>query len=269
MSLKHLRLLRASTMAAPSVERCGLQVLRHEPHASRSTFLAGTVIGDGNWCALNLHWYEYESSEAHAPNDIFIGRLSSDLLGILRDVFNPQSTEALVQQHGGELEDLIHREVVGQGCRIPRLMVRGYYVNNPDLESLTWDEARSCHVGLHIDKIEQKSSKLARERSPRLSINIGRDRRFFLFADITSDVLAEWNFESSTSASFGSHRELRHYCQKQKGLSAYRIGLPPGCFYVANTEYVVHDGSNSGSAKADEQLVLMSEDAMLALLKAH
>lgn len=268
MPLKNVRLRCSSRLAPPDVEVCSLTVLEKEDSdRHRSRLLTGAIVGDGAWKASSLNWLD--ATTVYDCQDVLIGQLSEGLLEVLRDVFNPRMTEDLVRLYKLDLELLIQQELANQGFVLPMLIIRGYFVNNPDLESLTWNEKQQCHVGLHIDRIEGASSVCPINRLPRICVNLGQENRYFLFADVTSTQVADLRGLEDTNLTTSDHSQLLSYCRLQRDLKVYRIALRPGCFYVANTEHLVHDGSNSGSRKPDEQLVLLSADAMLSLLKAH
>lgn len=244
-----------------------MRLLKTAQSNHRSQFKQGTIISNGDWRDLNQAYSEVQSGNEFHSHHVFVGAISQGLLDILREVFNPGSREAIVQEHKNAIEDIVSQELNAQISGIPRLFVRGYYVNNPNLESLTWNQAEQCHVGLHIDSIEQGSDVPRRHRAPRLCLNLGIERRYFIFADITADEVQIGKLVDKTDLRFDE--ALRRYCDTNVDLNVYRVALDAGCFYVANTEYIAHDGSNEGSSLPDEQLVFLSAEALRASLEAH
>jgi len=136
-------------------------------------------------------------------------------------------------------------------------IVGGIHVNAPGLPDTTIDPRTRRLVGLHVDRWYD-TPLLERGSSPnRICINLGGERRYFIFVNLSLDQMVRAVQESTGPAIPCSGTSLaRQFLRLFPHYPAVRLAVYPGEGYVGPTENVAHDGSSAGMCSFDVTLSL-------------
>jgi hypothetical protein len=122
--------------------------------------------------------------------------------------------------------------------------------NMPGLLTTTVNERRQRRLGIHFDSWDQLPMPMRARSRYRLSINVGAGDRFFLFmaqsAATILDAIKDDMAERSTATDM-----LRLALHRNPHWPVYRLRVPPLWGYVAQTDYLPHDGSTFGAGLHD------------------
>lgn len=124
----------------------------------------------------------------------------------------------------------------------------------PALPTATTDKTGS-RVGLHVDHVYDSELPERANASPRLSINLGVEARFFFYINLplaTIGALAvdQYPLDSQVCETHG----LRSIFMSRFGsYPVVRVRLDPGEGYIAPTENVIHDWTTPGNTVPDVQ----------------
>lgn len=120
----------------------------------------------------------------------------------------------------------------------------------PGMPTTTFNPKTNQYLGLHLDTWEFESIESRRGAKYRLSINIGKEDRFFVFSDTPADVY------------FDTHVHPRSFTdvfRRQFAIEPirfFRIRVPPGYAYIAPTDLLFHDGSSDVSRSTTAQFAV-------------
>ena len=124
----------------------------------------------------------------------------------------------------------------------------GGYCSGPNMDTTTVSIVTGKRIGVHIDTWRGEAWSNRSTTKYRLAVNIGFDKRYFVFCEKTSD---EFPVEYSKSTDplgrpmLGGTKSFRERFEATP-LRFYRLQVDPGFAYVAPTEYIFHDGSTLG-----------------------
>jgi hypothetical protein len=125
--------------------------------------------------------------------------------------------------------------------------------NAPELFATTIDNSTNRYIGLHVDSWFRLPISKRLNAPNRISINLGRDTRTFLFASTNIVEMAE----TFPNASSHPTELARYYFSEKPQTSIYALKVPPGCAYLAPTENVAHDASTIGMAHVDRTATML------------
>lgn len=121
----------------------------------------------------------------------------------------------------------------------------GLNSNRAGLVTTTVNEKRHRRLGIHFDSWDSLPMHLRGRSRYRLSVNVGAGDRYFLFMALTAaDVLDA--LKDEVSAGSNATQLLRLVLQSGPQRRVYRLRVPPLWGYVAQTDFLPHDGSTFG-----------------------
>jgi hypothetical protein len=126
----------------------------------------------------------------------------------------------------------------------------GLNSNRAGLVTTTVNEQRQRRLGIHFDSWDSLPMHMRARCRYRLSVNVGAGDRYFLFMSLSAaDVLDALRGEVSVSNN--ATQLLRMVLRKLPERRVYRLRVPPLWGYVAQTDYLPHDGSTFGAGLYD------------------
>jgi hypothetical protein len=132
--------------------------------------------------------------------------------------------------------------------------------NPPALKTTTVDTSMKKFIGLHVDNWDDNPVQWRDRAINRISINIGRSVRYFLFlplsvveiAKLMADVIVCGRVQSPDYTGLG-----RLFVERFPNFPVVRCRLAPNEAYIAPTENLVHDGSSEDQKLLDEQFTIL------------
>ncbi len=125
----------------------------------------------------------------------------------------------------------------------------GLNSNRPGLLTTTVNERRHKRLGIHFDSWDSLPMNMRSRSRYRLSVNVGAGDRYFLFMTFTAtDVLDVLRGEVNAA---NNATELLRLALRRQPHCAYRLRVPPMWGYVAQTDFLPHDGSTFGAGLFD------------------
>lgn len=128
-----------------------------------------------------------------------------------------------------------------------------FSVNDGNLATTTKYFLGKQYTGLHIDNIDKFTIDNAQHAQNRLVINLGSQKRYFLFVNQPLSEMKNWILKKR--GEFNSKNTQWHLSQLFfRTYGTYpivRIPLAPFQAYIAPTENCLHDGSTLGSTAPD------------------
>ncbi len=122
----------------------------------------------------------------------------------------------------------------------------GLNSNRAGLVTTTVNEQRHRRLGIHFDSWDSLPMHMRGRSRYRLSVNLGAGDRYFLFMALTAaDVLDALKDEVSVASN--ATQLLRLALRQPPQRRVYRLRVPPLWGYVAQTDYLPHDGSTFGA----------------------
>lgn len=126
----------------------------------------------------------------------------------------------------------------------------GLNSNRAGLVTTTVNEQRHRRLGVHFDSWDSLPMDMRGRSRYRLSVNVGAGDRYLLFMSLTAaDVLDALKGEVSVGSN--ATQLLRLALQHPPVRRVYRLRVPPLWGYVAQTDYLPHDGSTFGASLYD------------------
>ena len=126
----------------------------------------------------------------------------------------------------------------------------GLNSNQAGLVTTTVNAQRHRRLGIHFDSWDSLPMDMRARSRYRLSVNVGAGDRYFLFMALTAaDVLDALKDEVSVASN--ATQLLRLALRKSPQRRVYRLRVPPLWGYVAQTDYLPHDGSTFGAGLYD------------------
>lgn len=129
--------------------------------------------------------------------------------------------------------------------------------NPPGLNTVTFDKSQGAFVGLHVDSWDRLSADRQDWARNRITINLGREDRYFLFINLTlKEILSILNNADLDRVQRNDwQRDLRAEFMKQHPTyPAIKVRISPGEAYIAPTENMIHDGCTVGKKYFDSIL---------------
>jgi hypothetical protein len=115
------------------------------------------------------------------------------------------------------------------------------------------DEAGVTFSGLHVDDWDRLSLGQRHRSRRQMSINLGAEDRYFVFAEPPADVVAQKlgpALEQRTSAGVYSGLGAALFAHRPHTV-LYRVRVRPGEAYMAPTDNLIHDGNTLGTTAPD------------------
>jgi hypothetical protein len=119
----------------------------------------------------------------------------------------------------------------------------------PGLETVTVDPHRSDYLGLHLDSWEGRSYAARKTARTRVCVNLGPQKRWFLFVGLSLPTIAEAIRAKRNDEFLLEPNELVHaFFREFPDFPVSRLAVDPGQAYFADTDNLIHDGSSFGAA---------------------
>jgi len=139
-----------------------------------------------------------------------------------------------------------------------------FSVNDGNLSTTTKYFKGKQYAGLHIDNTDNLTIENARYANNRLCINLGTQKRYFLFVNQSLSEMKDWIVRKK--GSFNQKNTQWHlsqlFCRTYGTYPIVRIPLQPFQAYIAPTENILHDGSSIGSTAPDITYTLLGKFAL-------
>lgn len=100
------------------------------------------------------------------------------------------------------------------------------------------------YAGLHIDSYDQKLLDDAKHARQRMTIHLGKEKRYLLFINLSVDQLREKLLEVGIMAdnSFGQTKLVYEFLKRFPDTPLIKLEQRPYEAYIAPTENIIHDG---------------------------
>lgn len=254
----------------------GIRILNARSSASCLDFSAGTyrAASDVSICDL------YES-DAHIPKGEWAPVENMSCLPPQRDSSNTIALTSVPSRVTAEILALIERRravlkpvfnvmdltceevqaltaILAQvpGIRVaedPKAVARVRYRSG--LPTATFNVKTGKQIGLHVDIWDRMGWRNAWKAGNRISINISRSPRYFIFVPIQVCRLACLLMRNNRSLTDDNFNLAAEYFRLHPQAPIYRLRVDPGDAYIAPTENIIHDGIPVAS-HIDETLVI-------------
>lgn len=164
-------------------------------------------------------------------DDIEINRLSETTSRIksLDDLTGSEDYQSLLTSFNSTISKLTNSK--------SSLEILGFLLSPPKFFTTTYDHARSCYLGLHIDNWDDYPREERRKGRQRVIANIAPEPRVFLFSEWPVDEMDLNWFEDGVPTDFLHEKGI-----KSLGRIFYVI-IPSRGFCISPTENLIHDGS--------------------------
>lgn len=134
----------------------------------------------------------------------------------------------------------------------------GLSSNPPGLLTTTVNEKRGRVLGLHFDTWDQLPLQLRARSRYRVSVNVGAGDRYFLFmATTAADVASVLGITPDDARNATDLLRLAVRLDPERVV--YRLKVPPLWGYIAQTDYVAHDGSTLGACTWDFSMHMLGD----------
>lgn len=110
------------------------------------------------------------------------------------------------------------------------------------LPTATNSGCSGLQVGLHVDIWERLGWRNAWKGANRISINMSRSARYFVFLPVEACRLASVMIENSPNLDDANFDLATEYLRQTPQAVLYRLRVEPGEAYMAPAENVIHDG---------------------------
>lgn len=131
------------------------------------------------------------------------------------------------------------------------------------LVTVTYDRNREARLGLHVDNWEKTGFEDASFVPNRISINLGPDKRYFLFVNITlPDIYKDAHSDCQGGVRTKSDL-VQAFFRRHPEYPVVRLAIQPGEAYVAPTENIIHDGSSIDARTQGYHLTFRGRFTML------
>lgn len=139
---------------------------------------------------------------------------------------------------------------------IERFQIHNIIMNKPNLKTLTIDKENGKFIGMHIDSWDLLKVTERINGTNRLCINLGNDKRYFLFVKYSCIKMYEMlNFKQDLyKLEYKPYEIINAYFKQFPNTKIYAIKLEPNEAYIAPTENIIHEGSSFGTKFIDLNL---------------
>lgn len=193
------------------------------------------------------------ASEFVSGNSIAVVRIPDELRrGIYAaDPFQDWSSfEAELGRFAGQLSTNEHERV--------RLI--GAHANKVGLTTTTWNRETSKYIGLHLDSFYGLPLEQRHLAPNRLCLNIGGEKRFFVFINLTLRQMHEillLHRSAGTLLTWDVSSVGQVFMQRFPHYPAIRLVVRPGEAYIAPTENLIHDSTTEDKSTPDVAFTLL------------
>lgn len=133
-------------------------------------------------------------------------------------------------------------------------VVHDILINEGNRLSTTINLETNQFTGLHIDYWDQLSLEKIDDARNRISFNLSRSARYFVFINLTISQIIENLQQVMQVESFNQERVLMEFLRLNPGYPVVKVKVEPYEAYIAPTENLIHDGTTLGSIGRDIQL---------------
>ncbi|MFH8476590.1 hypothetical protein [Streptomyces sp. NPDC018000] len=140
-------------------------------------------------------------------------------------------------QEGRELEDLTRP--LGD----PDTVYLGQALAKPDMTTTTDNYEDGRLIGLHLDNWDRLPYADKHTGRRRICLNLGPGTRFIILGTIDAQTVCRTIHPDDHPLQYPHTQDYRDYVASCCPIRVIRIRLAPGEGYVAQTEYLLYDGS--------------------------
>lgn len=236
----------------------GITVPDPSPLDGGDCYIEGALIAANPWQPVDDNVWNtlYASSPQSIGNSVFLDRPAGRLIDMLHDFDSGGKKHATTSMRAPMA---VRREVertldaTGSVRRLgPVLGIGPTPHNRGGLETLTRTYPEVLRTGLHIDNWDHMPLERCDEAANRLSVNLGEDARFLLFAAVSVVAMVERIRRDDPDIGTISRTDLvPTFLSLEPSTPIFRIEIRPGEAYYAPTENLLHDASNQGASSVD------------------
>jgi hypothetical protein len=140
--------------------------------------------------------------------------------------------------------------------RIGSSEVHSIYVGEPGLTTTTFNKATGAFIGLHFDNFEAFQSENRKEARNRICLNLGQQSRFLYVLPIGFNSIKRLLDIKNSDYGLSTVDVIGRILELYPEYPVLRMEVGPFEYYVASTEYYIHDGSTIRSDKPDINLAI-------------
>jgi hypothetical protein len=239
----------------------GVGVLRGEI-ASRAGYADNSILPVGPWKAPEATYSKclFGLSQYRCPwsRGIGIGTVTGELRNSVEyiralNLSNTADANAFMSSpEFSQFKNLFKTFLEGRslwplsGADILKICVRPH-----GWATTTIDPEHKCRIGLHVDTWDGGDFRWRDLCRNRISINLGREDRFFVFCNVTVTTILAIITAFSGATHGSSNALINHFFELFPKYPVLRLRVAPGEFYVAPTENIIHDATSFGKLEAD------------------
>lgn len=134
--------------------------------------------------------------------------------------------------------------------------VHNIYVGEPGLTTTTFNKATNSFIGLHFDNFEAFSSSNRKDSRNRICLNLGLQSRYLYVLPLGFDSIKKKLNIQSKDYNLSNVEVISKILETFPSYPILRIEIAPYEYYLAATEYFIHDGSTIISNKPDINLAI-------------
>lgn len=129
------------------------------------------------------------------------------------------------------------------------------FFGKSNLKNTTYNSKEKVYIGMHLDSWENENLSERHLSRNRICINLGQDKRFLMFYNISIQQMAKMIGKDIDSNKFEINSIFTEFAILYPETEIYRIEIRPYEAYIAPTEFIIHDGSSINNAYFDVNLV--------------
>ena len=147
------------------------------------------------------------------------------------------------------------KEVIGKYSYIENgYLIHDILVNDGNRLSTTINMNNKLFTGMHIDFWDQLKLNQIDDARNRISFNLGKSPRYFLFINQTISQITDGLKQHVDISNFNQEKVLKEFFRINPDYPVTKVKVEPFEAYIAPTENLIHDGSTLGSTSKDIQL---------------
>lgn len=134
--------------------------------------------------------------------------------------------------------------------------VHSIYFGEPGLTTTTFNRETNSYIGLHFDNFEAFFSSSRKESKNRICLNLGRQSRFLYVLPLGFESIKRKLNIQSKDYNLSTIEIISKILEQFPNYPILRIEIAPFEYYIAATEYFIHDGSTIDNNKPDINLAI-------------
>ena len=241
-------------LAAAALARSSGTKALTDADAGAGFYAAGAIIPRGPWRSLSAAEVEtLRSRGSYRPHlDIGLAKIADanleEMVKMLASIdYNPRicvSTSSAVKEVVGRFEDHLRERFRAQGQTVSS----GLKNNAPGLATIAINRRLGTLAGLHMDGWDGGTWEERARSRIRISVNIGPEPRYFLFANASIHGMQR-ALREERGMDVDINETWQTFAREFPDFPMTRITLNPGYAYVAATDCIVHDGATDDASR--------------------